>query len=146
MTTPQGAPVSGWVAVTSPIELQIFEGTRLLGTSLTDRLMVTAGRHEIRIVNEEFGYEATRVVQVAAGKVAPLDIELPQGTLALNAVPWAEVWIDGERVGETPIGNVPLTIGPHDIVLRHPELGEQHQTANVTLKGVTRASADLRRP
>ena len=145
MTTQQGGPASGWIAVTSPIELQLFEGNRLLGSSLSDRIMVSAGRHEIKIVHEAFGYEATRVVQVTAGKVTPFSIELPQGTLALNAVPWAEVWIDGERVGETPIGNVPLSIGPHDIVFRHPELGEQHQTAQVTLKGVTRASADLRR-
>jgi hypothetical protein len=145
MTLPQGAPVSGWVTVASPIELQLFEGNKLLGTSNSERITVPAGRHELRIVNETLGYEATRVLQVAPGKVAPLNIDLPQGTLALNAVPWAEVWIDGERVGETPIGNVPLTIGPHDIVFRHPELGEQHQTVQVTLKGVTRASADLRR-
>ena len=52
---PEGAPVSGWISVQSPIELQVFEGDRLLGTSRTDRIMVSAGRHEINIVNEALG-------------------------------------------------------------------------------------------
>ena len=45
--------------------------------------------------------------------------------MALNAQPWADVWVDGERVGETPIGNVAVPIGPHEVVFRHPQLGEQ---------------------
>ena len=45
--------------------------------------------------------------------------------MALNALPWAEVWIDGESIGETPIGKVSVPIGWHEIVFRHPELGEK---------------------
>jgi hypothetical protein len=144
LAAPEGAPVSGWIAVASPVEMQLYEQDRLLGTSRTDRLMVSAGRHQLDIVNDDLGYRATRTVQVAAGKVAPVSIELPNGSIALNATPWAEVWIDGNRVGETPIGNVSLTIGRHDVLFRHPELGEQHHTATITLKNVARLSVDMR--
>ena len=48
MGAPRGAPVSGWLAVAAPFEVQIAEDARLLGTSRTDRIMVSAGRHEIR--------------------------------------------------------------------------------------------------
>ena len=41
--------------------------------------------------------------------MTPIKIEFPKGTIALNAVPWAEVWVDGEKVGETPIGNLSLS-------------------------------------
>ena len=145
MTAPGGAPLSGWVSVTSPIEVQLYEGGQLLGSSKSDRILMTAGRHELEIVNEALGYRATRVVQVPAGKVTPLALEAPQGVIALNAIPWADVWINGERVGQTPIGNLSLRIGQHDVVFRHPELGEQNHTALVTLKGVTRLSVDLRK-
>ncbi len=141
----EGAPVSGWISVQSPIELQVYEGDRLLGTSRTDRIMVSAGRHEINIVNEALGYRASRVLQVAAGKIAPFAVELPKGTIALNAVPWAEVWIDGVKVGDTPIGNLSVAIGSHDVVFRHPELGEQRHTATVTLATAARLSVDLRK-
>ncbi len=70
---------------------------------------------------------------------------MPKGTLALNAAPWAEVWIDGEKVGDTPIGNLSLAIGAHDVVFRNPDLGEQHHTVMVTLKEVVRLSVDLRK-
>jgi len=31
----------------------------------------------------------------------------------INADPWANIWIDGRPVGETPLGDVPLTPGEH---------------------------------
>jgi hypothetical protein len=145
MTGAPNAPVSGWVSVTAPVEMQIFEGGRLLGTSQTDRIMVAAGRHELEVVNETLAYRATRVIQVPAGRVASVKVDLPRGTMSLNAVPWAEVWIDGEKVGETPIGNLSVTIGPHEVVFRHPQFGEQRHAATVTLAGPLRLSVDLRK-
>jgi serine/threonine protein kinase len=140
-----GAPVSGWLAVSAPGELQIFENKRLIGTTQADRMMISAGRHELELVNEAIGYRAVRTVQVSAGKVTPIKIEFPKGTMALNAVPWADVWVDGEKVGETPIGNLQVTIGTHDIVFRNPDLGEQRHKVTVTLTAPARLSVDLRK-
>lgn len=137
---------SGWLSVTSPIELQIREGERVLGTSLTDRIMLPTGRHELELVNDGLGFRASRAVQVTSGRVATVSIDVPNGTMALNALPWADVWLDGERVGETPIGNLSVRIGVHEVVLRHPDLGEQRHRLTVGLSGVSRLSVDLRRP
>ena len=140
-----GAPVSGWIAITAPADVQVFENKRLIGTSQSDRLMVSAGRHDIEIVNETLGYRAARTVQVTPGKVTPIKIDFPKGAIALNAVPWAEVWVDGEKVGDTPIGNLALSIGAHEFVFRHPELGEQRHAATVTLNSPARLSVDMRK-
>jgi PEGA domain len=145
LSAPEGAPVSGWMSVSAPADVQIFEGKRLIGTSQSDRLMVSAGRHDIEIVNDVIGYRTTRTVQVSAGRVTPVKVEFPKGTIALNAVPWAEVWVDGEKIGETPIGNLSLSLGPHEVVFRHPELGEQRHATLVTLKTPARLSVDLRK-
>jgi serine/threonine protein kinase len=145
MSVAEGAPVSGWVAVSSPVVVQLFERDRLLGSSQSDRIMVSAGRHEIDFVNDAIGYKVSRSLQVAAGKVVSVNLEVPEGTLAVNAVPWAEVWIDGDKVGETPVGNVALPVGQHEVTFRHPELGEQRHTALVTLRGPARLSVDMRR-
>jgi hypothetical protein len=138
-------PASGWIAVTAPVELQIFEGKRLVGTSQSDRLMMPAGRHDLEVVNDTLGYRQTRSVVVASGKTAAVKLDWPKGNIAINALPWADVWIDGERIGETPIGNLSLPIGPHEILFRHPELGEQRFATTVSLKAPARVSVDLRK-
>jgi PEGA domain len=137
-------PVSGWVAVKAPVTMEIREGGRLLGTSDSDRVMMAAGRHEIEIVNDTLGYRTTRVIQVAAGKIAAISIDLPNGVVNLNASPWAEVWIDGQRVGETPIGNLSVPIGPHEVVFRNPQLGEKRHAVSVTLAAPVRLSVDMK--
>src|SRR5581483_4559446 len=116
-----------------------------LGTSQSDRIMVSAGRHEFEIVNETLGYRTTKTLQVAPGKVAQVKVDWPKGTIALNAIPWADVWIDGEKVGETPIGNLSIPIGAHEVIFRNPDLGEQRHAVSVTASGPARLSVDMRK-
>jgi hypothetical protein len=137
-------PVSGWLTVKAPFSLEIREDGRLISTTDADRVMLAAGRHEVELVNETLGYRVTRAVQVMPGKVASLAIDLPKGTVNLNASPWAEVWVDGQRVGETPIGNLSLPIGPHEVVFRHPQFGEKRHAISVTAASPTRVSVDMK--
>ena len=145
MSAPRNAPVSGWIAVNAQVDVQLFENQRLLGSSQTDRIMVPVGRHELEVVNEALGYRAVKTVNVAPGQTANIKLDLPKAPMALNAVPWAEVWVDGERVGETPIGSVPVSIGAHEVVFRHPELGERRVVTTVTLAGPAKVSVDMRK-
>jgi len=85
-----------------------------------------------------------RPVTIAPGALSRLSIELPSGTLSVNAVTWAEVWLDGQRIGETPIANLTVRIGPHELVFRHPQLGERRRSVTVTLKAPARVGVDLR--
>jgi PEGA domain len=72
-------------------------------------------------------------------------VELPQATVAINATPWAEVWIDGQKAGETPIGRIDLTVGPHEILFKHPEFPEQRHAISVTAGELTRVSVEMRK-
>ena len=137
-------PVSGWIAVQAPVSVEIREGGKLIGTSEADRLMVTAGHHELEIVNPLLGYKVTRTVQVLAGKTASIKVDLPNGVVNLNASPWAEVFIDGQRVGETPIGNLSVPIGPHEVVFKNPQLGEKRHAISVSLAAPIRLSVDMK--
>ena len=143
MSAPQGVPVSGWISVTAPAEVHVYEDDRLLGTSRSERIMVSAGRHELTLVSETLGYSAARSVEVSPGKVSPIKLEWPKGSMALNAQPWAEVWIGGERVGETPIGRFEVPIGAHEVLFRHPQLGEQAVRVTVTAGAPTRVSVNM---
>ena len=144
VSTATAGPVSGWLSVKAAVAIEVHENGRLIGTTEADRIMMAAGRHDIELVNDTLGYRVTRSIQVPPGKVTPLAIELPLGVLNVNASPWAEVWIDGRRVGETPIGNLPMSIGPHEVIFRHPQLGEKRQAVSVTLKAPVRLSVDMK--
>jgi hypothetical protein len=143
-TATAAGPVSGWLMVKSPFTLEIREEGQLLGTTDADRLMLAAGRHEILLVSEAMGYRVTRVVNIVAGKVSNINVDLPNGVVHLNATPWAEVWVDGQRVGETPIGNLSMPIGSHEVVFRHPQFGEKRHAISVTLSGPTRVSVNMK--
>jgi hypothetical protein len=144
LTAPANAPLSGWISVNAPAELRIFEDQRLIGTSQSDRIMMSVGRHTLQVTNEALGYRETTVVTVAPGKVSSVQPPWPNGMMSLNAAPWAQVWIDGQQVGETPLSNVRVPIGSREVVFRHPELGEKTVRAVVTAGTPTKLSVDLR--
>jgi hypothetical protein len=138
------APLAGWITVKLPFAAEIRQQGRLLGTTEADRLMLPSGAQELEFVNELLGYRHTRRIQVAAGRVTPVSLEIPKGVLNLNAAPWAEVWLDGQRVGETPIGNLSVPIGAHEIVFRHPQFGDKRHAVSVTAGAPVRLSVDMK--
>ena len=142
---PVAAPTTGALLVKAPFEMQVFEGGTLLGLT-GSRLALTPGPHNLEVVSETLSFRAPVSVEIVAGKTSRVPMVLPKGTAHLNATPWAEVWVDGEKVGETPLGNLALTIGPHEIVFKHPELGEQAHAATVTAAAPLRLSVNLNKP
>jgi hypothetical protein len=137
-------PAPGWLSVQSATRLELRQYGKLIGTTDTEQLMLAAGEHDIELVNEAVGYRSMRKITVAPGKTTTLAVELPYGSLSLNAQPWAEVWIGGERIGETPIANLSRRVGSYEITFRHPELGERRETVLVTLRQPSRLGIDMR--
>lgn len=137
------APVGGWVTVRSPFPVDLIEHGEVVGTSGTAKIMLAAGRHDVVVRSEAVGYETQRTLDVVPGRVAVLQVIPPDGRLNVNARPWADVLIDGIAVGQTPLANVTLAVGPHQITFRHPELGERTERVVITAKGVTRVAVDL---
>jgi hypothetical protein len=139
------AAVGGWVSVASPFQVELFEGSELIGTSGTTRVMLPVGRHELVLKNASVGYESGHSVDVTAGRVATIAVVAPQARLSINAVPWADVAIDGTAVGQTPMGNIMVAVGLHEITFRHPQFGERTQAIVVTATDVNRAAVDFTR-
>ena len=138
------APKSGGFKITSPVEVHVLEGERLLGSSEDGPIIAPAGRHELEFVNSAIGFRVPRVVEVRPGEIASLTVNVPNGTLNINATPWASVSIDGTSFGETPLGNVSVAPGEHEIVFRHPQLGEKHEKALVRPGASTRIAVTMK--
>jgi hypothetical protein len=133
---------SGWFSVVAPFVVHIAEDGRNLGTSEENRIMLPPGRHKLTFSNKEFGYSAAQDVDVEPGGVRTVTLN-PKGTAAINATPWAEVWLDGTKLGETPLASTPVPLGTHEFVFKHPELGERRVTATIRADVTSTVSADL---
>jgi serine/threonine-protein kinase len=77
------------------------------------------------------------VTLIARQPRAPASVALPMapknaGSVRVTAVPWAEVWVDGERVDVTPIGRpIALSSGMHEVTFRHPKAPEERRRIEV---------------
>jgi len=134
----------GGIKVAAPIDLQVLEDGRLIGSS-AGPIAISDGMHTVELVNDSLGFRFRQTVHVKPGQLTTVTISVPNGRVSINASPWADVWIDGAAAGQTPLANLTLPIGNHEIVFRHPQLGEQKQTVTVKADGLTRVSAVLQK-
>jgi hypothetical protein len=136
---------SGFVKIIAPIILEVAIGGRSLGTTEQDRLMLPPGRHELTLSNRDLDYVATHMVEIESGEELRTSVE-PRTTISINAVPWAEVWVDGQRAGETPIAKLPMLLGTHDIVFKHPQHPERRLTTTIKASSPAALSVDFSKP
>ena len=141
--TPAGAS-AGWIAFRVPFDMQVLEGGKVVGSTSTERMLLPAGHHDLVLATQALEYESPPVsVQVGAGTTVWPAITIPNGSLSINATPWADVSLDGRSVGTTPLANLSVPIGSHEIVFRHPQLGERRQTVVVKARTPTRVGVSL---
>jgi serine/threonine-protein kinase len=57
--------------------------------------------------------------------------------------PWADVTIDGEPVGQTPLSRLTLAAGPHTVLLTHPEYQPYPRKILVKSGEMARFTVDL---
>jgi hypothetical protein len=137
------SPLAGWLSVSAPFDVQMMEGTDVIGSGGAAKVMLAAGRHEVLLVNRTLEYQETRKIDITPGKVTSVRVDPPQAMLSANARPWADVFVDGNSVGQTPIANLMVPIGTHQFLFRHPQLGERRENVVVSAKGPNRVAVDL---
>jgi hypothetical protein len=54
------------------------------------------------------------------------------------------VWVDGKSVGETPVADLRMSLGAHEVRFAHPVLGERVRQVMVSRQEPTRLSLDSR--
>jgi archaellum component FlaG (FlaF/FlaG flagellin family) len=136
-------PVGGWLAIASPFDVEVVERDDIIATSGANKIMLAAGKHDLELSNKRLGYHSTRAVEIAAGKTLTLKVDAPNAAVNVNARPWADVTVDGNSIGQTPIASILMAVGTHELTFKHPQFGERRQTIVVTANGPNRIAVDL---
>lgn len=128
---------SGFLIVYAPFDVEVVEGGRVLQPDERNQIMLRPGTHELRVVNRTLAYETVRNVEVRPGETTTVRLTPPSSTLTVIASEAAEVWLDGVRVGETPLNALPIALGTHEVVVRRGAGGERRFTVTIGVKPFT---------
>jgi hypothetical protein len=131
------APPSCAISLGSVPWSDVWVDGRRAGLTPLTNFVVRCGTHEILFTSVDRGLArritlsvrpgetAKRIVELAAaptaseeaGGVAPGGAPEPGGCrLSLGSRPWSEIWIDGRRAGVTPLADLALACGRHDVL------------------------------
>ena len=127
------ATFSGFVTVHAPFTVAVSKGGRALRADDRHQIVLPAGPHELRLTNTAVGYDAVRQVVVKPGKSTRLEV-VPEASLTVTATAPAEVWLDGTRLGDTPLNGAPVPLGLHQIVVKRTAGGERVFTVTIGAK------------
>jgi len=128
----------GWLAVFAPVKLAILENGRSIGSTEGGRILSSPGPHTIEVVSQAMGFRETRQVDINPGEVVAVTIQMPPAKIEIVAPADAEILVDGQPVGQAPLGPLQVAVGTREIVMRHPTLGERRQVISVTYNAPAR--------
>jgi hypothetical protein len=120
---------SGFVVISAPIVVEVAENGKTIGTS-QDQIILGAGHHDLHVSNKDLNYSAALGAEVEPGETTRLTLD-PRGRANINAVPWAEILIDGVKEGDTPLANVAIRLGVREITFRNPQFPEKKITVTI---------------
>ena len=138
-------PGHGFFAVTAPIELRAFENGNPVGMTRAVPWLLSAGHHELDFVNEFLGVRERRAVDIREGRLQGLEIAVAPAVLSVTTSARAEIAIDGAALGASPVVRHTVTAGQHDVIVRHPVLGERRLLVTVLPGGTVDVHLDLDR-
>jgi hypothetical protein len=123
--------------VYAPFDVTVSEKGRVLRADDRQQIMLPPGAHELRVFNRALAYDVVRRVEVRPGEAVNLQLTPDPSALTVTAAEAAEVWVDGTRLGDTPLNAAPIPLGIHDIVVKRSGGGERRFTVTVGSKPVT---------
>ena len=102
---------SGFLSVTSRIPVEIFDGTRKLGSSDEGHILLPPGRYKVRLVNTRYGFREDAEFAIKAGEISTHSVNLPEGSLHITTEAGAEIFVEGELMGIAPLAAFRVPIG-----------------------------------
>ena len=94
---------AGFLSVTSRIPVEIFDGTKKLGSSDEGHILLAPGQYKVRLVNTHYGFREDAEFTIKAGEISTHAVTLPQGSLHITTEPGAEIFVEGELMGVAPL-------------------------------------------
>ena len=109
-TTPAAAPATGYLAVSSAVPAEIYQGSKYMGSTPTT-LQLPTGNQTLEYRHADLRTVVTHVIKAKETTTALVVFD---ALVQVNARPWATVSIEGSpriTLGQTPLSDVRLPVG-----------------------------------
>jgi hypothetical protein len=137
-TTLPAPPAYGFLLVVAEPWAEVTINGEKVGETPMGRIRLSAGEHTISLLNENFAGLITDRVSIPADETVTRKYSFNEsGYLQVVVQPWADVFVDGRPVGQTPLQKVRIPVGRHSVTLRHPQLGEKTAEVDIKLEQTT---------
>ena len=137
-TTVAAAPSFGFLLVVAEPWAEVSIDGEKVGETPMGRIRLSAGEHTISLLNENFAGLITGRVSIRTDETVTSKYSFNEsGYLQIVVQPWADVFVDGRPVGQTPLQKVRIPVGRHTVTLRHPQLGEKAAEVDIKLEETT---------
>jgi PEGA domain len=127
---------SGFAVVYTPFEVTISEGGKQLRPDDRNQIMLAAGLHDLRLTSRALSYDVVKQVEVKPGETTTLRLT-PTSPLTVTGTEAMEVWLDGTRVGQTPVNALQVAVGVHEVLVKKATGAERKYSITVGGNPVT---------
>ena len=98
--------------------------------------MLPAGTHDLRLTSRALSYDVVKQVEVKPGETTTLRLT-PTSPITVTGTETMEVWLDGTRVGQTPVSGLQVAVGVHEVLVKKPSGAERKYSITVGGNPVT---------
>jgi hypothetical protein len=122
----------GYLLVVVDPWAEVMVDGKKMGETPLGKIRLPAGDHTLTLTNNNFaGVISDRIIISRNATLTRRYSFNVFGYLQIVVTPWAEVYIDGRHIGQTPMGKVKLPVGKHTVILRHPRSGEKRREIEI---------------
>jgi len=125
-------PNTGALFIGANMRAEVYVDGKHVGRAPATVAALRAGDHRVRVVSAR-GAVREMQVPVLKGILTERRVNFGRGRLNIKVAPWADVFIDGKRVGTTPMQPQRLAEGTHEVVLTNREMNVR-KVMNVTIR------------
>lgn len=107
-------------------------------------IFLAPGNHRIKLVSKSKMINYKTSIRVESNKETTKTIMLKKGKLSLSVKPWANIYINGKKIGQTPIPPKVLYEGTYKVVLKNPKYSSFSKTIKIKSGKTTLIMKDLK--
>jgi PEGA domain len=136
---------AGWLAIFSPIPVEVSLNGRRAPVAENGRIMTAPGTYRVDLVNARFNYHVTETLDVRPGEVTAHTVSIPTAAVHVTAPDGADISVDGQPAGKAPLADLTIPIGTHAITATHPDRGARTTTLAVRFDEINNARLEFDR-